>query len=453
MTTMPPLLLIALFLGTPPELTSPAMPSRALSLHEAVDIALSQHPEIGEASAAYEQSNLATLRAKLDRFSVSVDAQLQELWVKSSIGAASQDSFSGGLGLSSLAARLDVPIFAGFGVEANVTRATAIEAAASLDVTEARRSVALAVAQAYGSVRRLALLLDVQRRALERISRAETIAASRVDSGLAPPIDRNRARSRRLLEEATVADLSGQREEMTARLAALLQIDERITVVDDALVVPARPPPSVRRLLEEAKAGRADLLAAERRLAAQHEAITIAEAGYYPRLDAFALFQVGNNPFLAGAGGRSVAPTANPFDELAGDFQVGATLSINLFDTWKTHTAVEDARQEATRLGQATRRATQVVEEDVRTAHARVSRLVDLLSRLASSEALAQENLKINEGRYETGEAMVFELLDSEIELLDIERRLTATRADAALAWVELEASLGKIVGMDESHP
>ena len=71
----------------------------------------------------------------------------------------------------------------------------------------------------------------------------------------------------------------------------------------------------------------------------------------------------------------------------------------------------------------------------------RVSRLVDLLSRLASSEALAQENLKINEGRYETGEAMVFEPRLREIELCSTSSgRLTATRADAA--WrVELEAS------------
>ena len=103
MTTMPPLFSSRSF-SPPPESTSPESTSPGVDAHyrsfrhlcDAVDIALSQHPEIGDSSAAYERSNLATLRAKLDRFRFS-RCSTQELWVKSGIGAASQDSFSGGL--------------------------------------------------------------------------------------------------------------------------------------------------------------------------------------------------------------------------------------------------------------------------------------------------------------------------------------------------------------------
>lgn len=433
---MPPMLLFALCASASP---------RALSLDDAVQLALARAPTVDAAEAAYQRADVATLRAQLDRFRGTVDLQLQELWVRTQIGGAREDAFSGFLGLSNAAARLEVPAFSGFRVEATVEQAKHLERAARLDVAEERRALALAVARAYWAVQRVALLLDVEQRALERLSGAESIAAARVDSGLAAPIDVNRAKSRGAFVAATVADLEGQLQEASAAIAVLLGIEGPVVLSDR----PAEPdtPPTVEALMASAQETRADLRAAASREAAQREAIRIARSGYYPQLDVFGLLQVGNNPFVAGAGARNVFPTANPFDNVAADFQAGVTLSLNVFDTLNTYTAVKTEEYGALRAEKLARQTGRVVEQEVRAARARVVRLLTLLERLRPVEALAEDNLTINRARYENGEALVFELLDSQLELLDVQRRITAAAADLTLAGLELEAAQGEVLG------
>jgi outer membrane protein len=423
--------------------------TKTLTLREAVELAIAAQPGVDAAGFARRRTELAVLRAQLDRFSFKVDAQLLELWSKSNIGSDRDEIPDGALGLSNLSAKLDVPIFAGFRVEANVDRARHLDAAALADLERERNDTALAVARAYWALRKLGLLHEVQAKALARLRDAEAIAGSRVNAGLAPPIDQNRAASRRMLQEAALADLEGQLEEAGAALGVTLGIEDSIVLVDSPRAAEELPPP-VPELLAAARAGRPELRAAERRRAAQAEAVRIAESGWYPQLAAFSLFEFGNNPVLAGVGTRQVFGTANPFDNMAGDFQVGATVSINLFDTLSTHTAVKDAEYEEARLGAEAQRAERIVEAEVRAARAKVAHHHRVRARLLPAEQIARDNVRIIQRRYENGEALVLELLDSEIELLNVERQLADTVTELQLAWNELDGSLGAVIGGDE---
>jgi outer membrane protein len=413
-----------------------------LTLEAAVAQAVRTSPAARGSEAARARAELAELRSQLDRFSLRVDAQLQEVWAKTSIGADRDEGFSGWLGLSNLSARVEVPIFSGFRVEANVARAQHLAEAAAEDLAAERRAAAVAAARAYWGVRKLAFLRDLQAQALTRLLGAEAIARARVEAGLAPPLDQNRAEARRRLQAVTLADLDGQRAEAEARLAVLLGLPGPVQLVEAA---PTAAPVLVelQDLLRRAEALRPELKAARARLGAQEEAVRMALSEYYPQLGAYALLQYGNNPALAGAGSRAVFPSANPFSQLAGDVQVGLTLAVNLFDTLNTHTKVKDARLEAARLEAALARAAQGVEEEVRAARARVARYVVLAEALAEAEALARDNLKISLERYEGGDALLLELLDAELELLDVERRRADARAELALAAFELEAAVG----------
>jgi outer membrane protein len=425
---------------------APDTAARTLTLAEAVELAIAEEPLIAQAGIARERAELAVFRAQLDRFSLKVDAQLQELWAKTNIGGSRGESIDGGLGLSNVSANLNVPIFSGFRVEANVARAKHLDEASGHDLLRQKRDTALAVARAYWAVRKIGLLGEVQARALERLRRAEEIASSRVRAGLAPPIDENRAISRRMLQEATLADLDGQLREASEELAVALGLQGAI-VLSDTPDVPAEMPAETESLLAKARSGRPELLLAQSYLDAQHETIRIAESGYYPQLSAFSLLQYGNNPFLAGAGSRGVFGTANPFKNMAGDFQIGVTLAYNIFDTLNTHTSVKDARYEQSRLAEESRRIARIIETDVRAARAKVGHFFEVRSRLQPAEALARDNLSIIQKRYENGEALVFELLDAELELLNIERQLADATSELRLAWLELDASLGAVVG------
>jgi outer membrane protein len=433
--------------------TNAGTATRTLSLEEAVELALGSDPELGAARAVRERTELAVLRAQLDRFSFAIDAQLEELWAATNIGGDPLPPGTltdGGFGLSSATANLTVPIFSGLRVEKTVGRAKDLDEAAMQDVLQQRKGVALSVARAYWAIRKLDLLRAVQARALERLRNAEEIASSRVGAGLAPPIDTNRAASRRMLQEATLLDLQGQHEQATEQLAVALGLAGPIVLSDEPHLREALPGP-VEALLEDAKNGRPELHAAQLRLRAQDQAIDIALAGYYPQLSAFSVFQYGNNPLVPGTDmNMPISSNPNPFSNAAGNFQVGAILSINLFDTLLTYTEVKDARYEAQRLAEEMRRVGRVVEADVRAARAKVIRFHQVRRRLRSAEEVARDNLAINQKRYENGEALVFELLDSEIELLDVERRLADAESELVLSWLELDASLGAVVGVKQ---
>lgn len=411
--------------------------TRALTLAEAVDLAVGHDPTIARARVLEDRASLATLRADLDRFSATVDAQLEELWF------ASSDGDSIGLGLSSLTARVSVPVFSGFRVESAVARAEHLEAASLHDVEESRRAVAVAVARGYWAVRKLALMREVELRAVERLVSAERTAQARVEAGLVPPIDERRMRARRMSQEAVVASLDGQLAEATTALAVALGVEGSLVPVDAPRVSPLV---AVRdeELRTRAHRSRPQLVAALARVEAEREGIVHAESGYYPTLSAYAAADYGNNPALPGAGARAVPSSASPFEGMVADVQLGAVLSINLFDTLRTHTAVEDARYQEQRALREVEQVRRQVDAEVRTARARVQRLIALGRSLEPLAVVAEENVQILQRRYGSGEAQVFEVIDAGLEWVDVERRRTEARAELTLASIELEMSVGE---------
>lgn len=433
------LLWIALF-ATQSEGAAP----RALTLAEAVELALAAEPAIAVAEISSDQASLSLHRAELDRLSVKIDAQLGELYNASNIGADAGASAL--LGLSNLSAGVTVPIYTGGRVTGTIDRARALVQATEEELLVERRAAALATARAYWAVRKVGLLAEVQARAMERLLGAEQIARSRVSAGLAPPIDENRAIARRMREDAALAALEGQRAEVIAELSLLLGAGEERVPTDPPLP-PEEALPELPELLARASTRRPELRAALARASAEAHAVELARSGYYPQVEAYGLLQGGNNPLIAGVGSRTISDSANPFGDLAADFQAGLNVSINLFDTFRTETAVQEAQLALERAQAEHRRITRSIEREVRAARARAGRLGGVRARLLPAERIARDNVEIVKRRYENGDALVFELLDSELELLEIERQLTETTADLRLAWIELEAAAGTIPG------
>src|ERR1700753_1437842 len=60
--------------------------ARKLPLNEAVPLAMRVDPMVAEAHITEQRSQLAVLRAQLDRFQLKIDGQLQELWDRGNIG-------------------------------------------------------------------------------------------------------------------------------------------------------------------------------------------------------------------------------------------------------------------------------------------------------------------------------------------------------------------------------
>jgi outer membrane protein TolC len=89
-----------------------------------------------------------------------------------------------------------------------------------------------------------------------------------------------------------------------------------------------------------------------------------------------------------------------------------------------------------------------VVDNDVRTAHAKVLHMMWRRAPLLAARDVALDNLNILEARYKNGDALVVEYLDAQNELTQVELQLGDVTGQLYMAWLELEASLGKILGV-----
>lgn len=475
-------------------------PPVPLSLRDAIEAALRSDPQVLAALVQADRSQLGVLRSQLDRFSLRVDASLSEQYRAANLGgpaipdacgalipvagglvaptqlftvggetpsaaacAAAGAAFqmadqvpTSGVGLFNVAASLQVPIFSGFRVTANVERAGRTRDAARAQVKSTARQIALDVLRTYWSIRRVELQYDVAKGALARLDDAAQVVAARVRAGLVPSVEQNRIETRRQRELARLRDLEGQAAEGRAQLAVALGLTSTNLRLSETAEVPQVNPAelgpsaqvsadSVDRLLDEARGARPELVLARRNIDVALQNVRIAKSAYYPQLTGSALLQFGNNPFNPLNQARATSNNnPNPFTNISGSLFLGATLSVNIFDTLNTYTAVRDARYEVARLEQEERRLGRLVEADVRTAQARLQRLYSYREPLLRTRELANDTLGVIERRYRNGDALILDYIDAQVDLLNAEVDLANSAAAIAQAWGELYAATGR---------
>ena len=168
----------------------------------------------------------------------------------------------------------------------------------------------------------------------------------------------------------------------------------------EVLAERALPVPALDVLQKQALASRPDLKRIQSEEAAQRASVSIAKSNFGPRVNAFAGWQTDNPTFLAGGGGNNwLGGIEVQFDI----FQGGAK---------RAQLARERAlEQKVTALRQS---ASDTVLLDVRRAYYDVDATRQQLEVARASIAQAQESLRINQDRYDTGLITIADLLAAE---------------------------------------
>lgn len=468
--------------------SSAASAPRRLTLREALELALRNDPAVPSAVAMRERSDVAVLRAQLDRFSLRVDSFLTEQWRASNLGGRAPQPYCatflpsgrGSLiltdqgdtpsqaeceaqmgqyfqpstisqswqGQLNMAANLQVPLFSGFRVTSNVNRARHLRDSSVATVHNTERMVALAALRAYWTVRRLEARQQVSEAAITRYTKSVQVVTARVRAGLAAPGDINRMETRRQSEMANQADLTGSAAEARAQLAVALGLGGTPLVLVEpleSLPPPPSRPEEVETFFATALRERQDLRAAHLSTLAAADFVRFQLSNYYPQLSLSSLLQFSNNPYDPLVGARSANTTANPFTNITGSIFFGGTLSINLFDTLNTWTGVRDARLEHKRLTVEERRLGRAIESEVRTLHARLLHYYALREPLQRTCDIARDNLEILQQRYRRGDVMILDFIDAQVELLNAELSLTSALTTIAQTWGELYLATGRL--------
>lgn len=291
-------------------LARPAAGARALSLADAITLAQQHRSELAAAAIDVRLADLGLLRARLQRARLTLATSFTEQAQRLDIGAPpaictiSPATCDREAHIFDASATLSIPLWTGLATEARLAAARATRQAAVAQERATLNAVALDVAESYWAVRRAELMHQVGVTVLESNRMIEQLTRRKVDSGIAPLVDFNRAHVLVVRLEQQMSGIATQLAEARAQLGAALQLDEAVQLTEDPGRVPIRWL-GLAAAEEEALVTRAEVAAARAVVEADGQAVRAARARTGHRLDSSAGRGQETSCSFSPSGGRS----------------------------------------------------------------------------------------------------------------------------------------------------
>jgi len=173
---------------------------------------------------------------------------------------------------------------------------------------------------------------------------------------------------------------------------------------------------------------RPELAAAHTAVAAADRQVRAAQAGYIPRLNAFASYDLDS-----GNGTR-----------YADSWLAGVSVDLNLFDGFLTRGKVAEARANLAAAREQERKVALAVDLEIRQAQLNLKEIQARLATTGKSVEQAEESVQITKDRYAAGLALLTQLLDAENALTAARQRRAAAETDLLIARAAREHALGQ---------
>lgn len=435
---------VAIVLGV---LSASAQP-RVLTLEEAKQIALERNLNAVQAQNNIDAAQSAVLAAYgryLPTLSASgswTRSQLegpiytQGIPIPGSTSKQTTGSFSGGVSANLL-------LFDAFEREANVNRANATSDATDLSARRTRQAVVFQVESAYLNVLRLGQLVRVSeenlkrdRRQLERIIESNRVGALSL-------ADVYRQQSQVASDELSAINAQNGFDKAKADLVALIGLsvaeeyefsDPTVkTSIDSSEISASRSKyRDLAGLTNTALTYRPDFLGSKKSYDASSSGVTIARAGYFPSLSAFAGLNANNEEF------------SRIFDYKT--ISWGVRLSWTLFDGFATNqalqTAIANTRNAEISLAQSERNIGVEVKKAILDLEAAMKQYEVSQKGLLS----ASEDRKIAEERYNLGAGTLLDLLVASANFVNAEANVVNSSYNYIIAKRNVEYVLGERV-------
>lgn len=299
---------------------------------------------------------------------------------------------------------------------------------------EARRLTAAEMARTYVELRAAERRLDLTERSLELQRRTLSLVSSRVDSGLAPGLDRVRAQAEVSSLRADLGPLQTEVQRLRNALAVLL----------------AEPPGSVNELLSESTGeipvsgtGRAvgvpadlirrrpDIKAAELQIAVDTAEVGVAHAELYPTLTLPGTISVG----WTGIGDGSVVTTVLG--------SLSALLQLPLYDGGRREAELTAAQERLIQAGLTYRQTLLQALQEVESALAGYEGSRDQLQALDDAVENNRRAYEQSQALYQQGLVTFLDVLDSQRNWNDSLQALALARRNASLEVINLYTALG----------
>ncbi len=405
------------------------------------------------ALAARAQPSVAIARANSDAAAARVDRARAPLWPQLTGEAgyerttANFTSRPGSLPRSTSSGRSTTPTFDTFDYWSFDVRASQLlydfgqttgkrdAAEASLDAERANErstdvDVARDVRNAYFAARAALDLVTVARDTLANQARHLEQISAFVEVGTRPEIDLAQARTDHANARVSLIEAENSWDTAKAELRRAIGItdDAPFEVGDDEMPPVDAEDASTDVLLATAKATRPDLHTLAARLRSQELEVGSVRGGYAPTLEATST--------LSDAGTR--------IDDTTWNWDAGVALSWPLFEGGATRAAEREALANVAVAQGELETLEQQIRLEVEQARLGVRGAKSSIAAAGEVVVNAREQLRLAEGRYETGVGNVIELGDAEVALSSARAQEVQARYRLASARADLLRALGR---------
>jgi len=409
--------LAALLIGfSVPAFSQPAAESSALSLQQAVKIALEKNPlrkvalaDTKVASADVRQARSVLMprltfsetatrgndpvyvfgsRLRQQRFTAA-DFALNKLNTPSPFGNFST-RFGGSWNL-----------FDSFSSWHGVSRAKEMNEAAVHQLERTDQEIVFRVVDAYYGALLASKQLEVAEQAAKTAQAIMDRSQARFDSGLVVESDlltakvRMAARQQELIRARNNLDLA--RAQLSTAMGVPADSSFQPT---EALAQRTLPVPVLQEVEKQALVNRPDLKRIQSEEAAQRQSVAIAKSSFGPRVNAFAGWEMDNPTFVAGGGGNN--------------WLGGLEVQFDIFQGGAKRAELSRERALQERVTATKQVASDGVRLEVRRAYYNLDSARQEVEVARATIAQAQESLRINQDRYDGGLTTITDLLGAE---------------------------------------
>jgi outer membrane protein len=187
-------------------------------------------------------------------------------------------------------------------------------------------------------------------------------------------------------------------------------------------------------ILKEADNNRNDLKSLQSRVNASENAITAANAGWFP-----SIFLVGD--YYYSKPNARYFPAVNQFKDT---WDVGVTLQWDLWNWGYTSSKVTEAEQDRVQAQTAFEQLDDAIDVEVYQTYLTYKRSMDKIEVSKQAVKQAEENYNIIQDKYNQQVATSTDLIDAEVSVRQARTNLTNALVDYQLAKVKLEKAIGR---------
>jgi outer membrane protein len=301
---------------------------------------------------------------------------------------------------------------------------------AEIQRKSARRDVAFQVTEAYYRVLQAMRLAEVAQKSVENVDAQVKRAQSFYRAGTVGRNDLLRAELGLAAAKQRLIQANGGVVLARGQLARLMGLppDSPIDPADKTTEVAVGPLMPASQAENRAVADRLEIKEIAKRIDQAEAGMSLAKSKMLPQVNAVANYT------------HTVGSQFNPTNA----WFIGGTASWDIWEGGGTYYGIDESKARMAQALSARRKAEDMIRLETRSAHVNATTAAQALTVARDAVEQAEENFRIEQKRYESGDNTSFDVLDAENQLTTARGQLQAATYDSLIAQSNLARAIGQ---------